>query len=47
MYKFEVTTNDVRDILHIKSNIKPDNPFIEKHIEFKRKMYKIKKMINC
>lgn len=47
MYKFEITSNDVRDILHIKSNIKPDNPFIEKHIEFKRKMYKIKKMINC
>lgn len=47
MYKFEVTANDVRDILRIKSNIKPDNPFVEKHIEFKKKMYKIKKMINC
>ena len=48
-YGFLSTAQDVKDMLHIpdlsQSN-KPKNVFIDEHREFKRKMIKIKKMVN-
>lgn len=44
MYDFKITTMDVKDILRIKDAVKPNNPILQEHIEFKRKMIKIKKI---
>jgi hypothetical protein len=49
MYKFEVTANDVKDMLHIKDiddNKLNNNVFTDEYREFRQKMYKIKQSIN-